>query len=261
MEQELSPRVKEYFARPDAATQWWKITVETGGRYGRQLGFLSQHLTPQGMRVLDAATGQGRFAIHCAKSGASRVLAADISSGMISQAKTNALRHRVDSLVEFIHSDISELNLEKGSVDLITFMEVLVHLPQPNWVLQRLTQFLVRGGHLLLNFDYPQAERITYPIDRIHAVLRSTLKGRAQSALVMHHSVDETIAALDTTKPNHATVMRPRDAYRGLPVKTVESWIQKAGLHIIARRREYPRLFGLIPIPIPIGQIMLCRKI
>ncbi|TKB81876.1 MAG: methyltransferase domain-containing protein [Nitrospira sp.] len=256
----LSDRVTEYFARPDAATQWWKITTETKGRYGRQLAFLSKHVALSGIRVLDVATGQGRFAIHAARSGAAKVVAVDISSAMIGQAREHAKRHGVENAIDFLTGNAADLKLAGESFDLITFMEVLVHVPRPASILANLSRLLAPDGCLLTNFDFPAAQDITYPIDWLHSLMRGVLKGKGAGDLIMHETVDQAIAKLREGADTQRVIMRPRDAYRGLASTDVYDWIRGAGLRVHVHKKEYPRVLGRVPIPTPIGMILLCQK-
>ena len=259
-ESRLNPRVTEYFARGDAAAQWWNITLETGGRYRRQIAFMFEHISPAGLRVLDIATGQGRFAIACARAGAKEVLALDISSAMIEKATENARRHGVDHKIKFLTGDIAALNLPQSHFDVITFMEVLVHLPEPDKLLNQVSKLLSHGGLLLTNFDYPNAERVTYPIDRFHGFLRGLTRARATSDLVMHTTVDQTITHLQCVPNDSSLVMRPRDAYRGLSPVSIERSLQDSGMVIVARKREYARMLRVVPVPVAVGEIVICRK-
>ena len=259
--EELSPRVSEYFARDDAADQWWRVTNETPGRYARQLAFLDTHVPVAGKRVLDIATGRGRFAIQMAKQGAGSVMAVDISRKMVQNAEANAVRHGVADKIDFRVANVFDLDLPDASFDVVTIMEVLVHLPQPDEVLRRLAVLLRPGGRLVTNFDFSGAERVTYPIDALHSMLRRLARGRFRPYHVMYDSVDETLEKLDSGgEPGHLTT-RPRDAYRGLPTeKAVLGWIEDAGLAVKARLREYPRALRVVPLPLAIGLMLIAGK-
>jgi ubiquinone/menaquinone biosynthesis C-methylase UbiE len=261
-EQVLSSSVGEYFARDDAAAQWWGITTETQGRYGKQLAFLERHADPQGKDVLDVATGQGRFAIRSALRGAASVRAIDISSKMIEQAQVNATKCGAREMIEFCVGDVADLDLEAKQFDIISLMEVLVHLPAPRSHLEKLVGSLKPGGVLVTNYDYPFAPAINYQIDSLRAIVRGFLRGSFRRTVVMHDTVEQTINELDRQRvidgPKQI-VMRPRDAYRGIGKRAVRQWLRELGLSVVGSYREHTRIARL-PIPVPIGEMLIARK-
>jgi SAM-dependent methyltransferase len=258
--EELSPRVAEYFARDDAADQWWGVTNETRGRYARQLAFLGSHLPIAGKRGLDIATGRGRFAIQMAKQGASYVMAVDISRKMVQNAEANAAKYGVSDKIDFCVANVFDLDLPDASFDVVAIMEVLVHLPRPDEALRRMAALLRPGGHLVLNFDFSGAERVTYPIDALHSVLRGLAHGRFRPHQVMYDTVEETLRKLDGEGDPGLLITRPRDAYRGLDEEKVIDWIGDAGLAVKARLREYPRALRVVPLPLAIGVMLIAVK-
>lgn len=149
----LSPRVKEYFALDNAAVSWW----ETKGhpRYAEQERLTTSLLEVENKRVLDIATGRGRFAIGYAQAGASEVMAVDISDGMLQVAGDNARSAGVEQRVRFVQGDVETMGLEPDSFDIVNCMEVYVHFPNPSLVSRRLYQALRPGGRLVANIDLP----------------------------------------------------------------------------------------------------------
>jgi ubiquinone/menaquinone biosynthesis C-methylase UbiE len=262
-ESRLGPRVTEYFARNDAAIQWWGIDTETGGRYAKQLAFVSQQLAVRDKRVIDIATGPGRFAIAMAIAGAADVTAVDLSTAMVELAKTNARRAGVERRIRFVVGDAAELDFEPESFGVVTLMEVLVHLPDPARAISVASGLLEPTGFLLTNYHNPHASTVTYPVDKIRgfvSAMRGRLRGnRSPATAVMYDTLDETIAALDRGGSSQL-INRPRDAYRGLADQSVTGWLRDARLEIVAHMSEHVSLYG-IPIPVPIGRTVLCRKL
>jgi 23S rRNA (cytosine1962-C5)-methyltransferase len=72
----------------------------------------------RGKRVLDLYTYTGGFALHAAKSGATRVTAVDSSMQAIKLAKQNATLNHLDS-IEFIEADARDYLSQVGQYDLI----------------------------------------------------------------------------------------------------------------------------------------------
>jgi ubiquinone/menaquinone biosynthesis C-methylase UbiE len=149
----LSPRVKEYFAMDNAAVSWW----ETKGhpRYAEQERLTRTLISVENKRVLDVATGRGRFAIGYAQAGARDVLAVDISRGMLAVSRENAQRAGVDHGIQFIQGDVETMTLGSDSFDVVNCMEVYVHFPNPTLVTRRLYEALRPGGRLVANIDLP----------------------------------------------------------------------------------------------------------
>jgi ubiquinone/menaquinone biosynthesis C-methylase UbiE len=153
----LNPRVKEYFALENAARSWWH--TDGHSRYDRQLDVVTSEIDVGGKRVLDVATGRGRFAIRYVQNGARQVTAVDISKGMLEIAGQNARAAGADAHIEFVRADIEESEFQPESFDVVNCMELYVHLPNPTRVTQLLFQYLRAGGVLVANIDLPQSAR------------------------------------------------------------------------------------------------------
>ena len=259
MDNQLSTRITEYFSRNDAAAQWWHIDSKTGGRYGKQIDFIRKRITIKGLTTLDVATGLGRFAIDFAKSGASKIVGVDISAAMIERAKKNAIEEGVIDKIDFKVGNASELNFTANSFDVISLMEVLVHLPNPSLVIKNLTSYLKKDGLFITNYDYPRAPKVTYPIDAMVALTRGILKRKFRRDMVMLGTVDETIGTLEKTQNTEVKFMRPKDAYRGLSKNEVDKMLTQAGLSVIHEISEYPSV-GNIVFPISIGKMIIAKK-
>ena len=149
----LSPKVKEYFALDNAALSWW--TTDGHPRYDRQLAIIEAHVPVAGREVLDAGTGRGRFAACYARLGARRVLALDISAGMLAEARERVRAEGAHARVDFRQGDIEGSDFEPGSFDIINCMEVYVHLPDPRAATRRFHRWLRPGGVLVANIDLP----------------------------------------------------------------------------------------------------------
>lgn len=153
---ELSRHVKEYFALENAATSWWHTKGHP--RYERQLDFVSG-LDVHGKKVLDVATGRGRFAIRYAKNGAAHVTATDISDGMLRIASENAETAGVASCIHFLRVDAEERKFENAAFDVINCMELYVHLPNPRCATRLFYDYLTPDGVLIANIDLPLTKK------------------------------------------------------------------------------------------------------
>jgi len=253
----LKATVTDYFARDDAATQWWTIDTDTPGVYAKQLELVRAHVQPADKSALDVATGQGRFAIELARGGAN-VTAVDISPAMVDRAQANAERDGVADRIRFEVGDAAALGLPDASFDVVSIMEVLVHLPDPAAVLRSVARLLKPGGTLVTNYHTPAAPRIDYPVYRARiAWLRLTR--RLPQRVVMPDTVEEAVRLLDEGPRNDLIVMRPKEAYQGIPARAVNRWLAEAGLERVAEMREHIKVLG-VPVPIPIGKTVVARR-
>lgn len=259
MPTDLSPRITEYFSRNDAASQWWNIDYKTGGRYGKQIEFIRKNIKITGSKALDVATGLGRFAIEFACSSANEVVAVDIAQAMIDLAGQNAAQHGVQDKIRFMVGDAANLNFSESYFDIVSLMEVLVHLPEPGKVVGDLSKYLKSGGYFITNYDLPRAPKVTYPIDWAVSTIRGILRNKLQRDVVMMDTVDETLEVLDKKKQKSARVMRPKDAYRGLSDAFVNDILAKNDLTVEFTLKEYASFLG-VTIPIPIGRMIIAKK-
>lgn len=70
--------------------------------------------------VLDIATGTGDLAIALAKTGASKVVGLDISSGMLEVGKTKIKKQGLQQKIEMVLGDSEQMPFEDNSFDAIT---------------------------------------------------------------------------------------------------------------------------------------------
>jgi ubiquinone/menaquinone biosynthesis C-methylase UbiE len=153
----LSPDVKRYFALQNAAKTWWNTKGHP--RYERQLEIVTNEIEAKGKVVLDVGTGRGRFAIQYVRNGAEKVIAIEISNGMLEIAKENARSAGVLERINFLRGDVEEYLFQKESIDIINCMEVYVHLPNPQKVTKQFFSYLLPGGVLIANFDLPLTKK------------------------------------------------------------------------------------------------------
>lgn len=145
--------LKKYFADSGTVSQWWD--PEDGDYsffYQQELEILEDHLSIRSdWKVLDAATGKGRYARWFAKNHC-RVVAVDINPEMISSAKQKALQEGCLSKIDFIVSDFENLKLEKHSFDVVSCMDSLDHMENLQQTIERLSYHLKPKNYLLITF-------------------------------------------------------------------------------------------------------------
>lgn len=100
---------------------------------------------PSGGTVVDVGAGTGNVAVKLAMSGRfDRIIAADISEGMLAQARASA--QAVDCSIETVLTDMVRLPFEDESVDLVVGCAVLHHLPDPTAFMADVRRVLKPGG-------------------------------------------------------------------------------------------------------------------
>lgn len=100
---------------------------------------------PQGCAVLDVGAGTGNVAVKLARSGLfERVVAADISRGMLAVAEAAAERH--GCALETVETDMERLPFPDGSFGLVVGCAFLHHLPDPVAFMSEVRRVLAPGA-------------------------------------------------------------------------------------------------------------------
>lgn len=135
-------------------------------------GLLRAHFpdrAPESLRILEAGTGPGFFAILLAGAGY-RVTAVDLTPSMLAQARENAgpLAERI----EFLEMNAEALGFADEAFDAVVSRNLTWDLPHPETAYREWRRVLKKGG-LLLNFDanwygylFDEAARAAYEEDR-----------------------------------------------------------------------------------------------
>ncbi|MPY87614.1 MAG: DUF1698 domain-containing protein [Luteitalea sp.] len=134
-----------------AAALRWYHTIELGvgvvtrgvDDTPRRLASLNLPASLAGKTVLDVGAWDGFFSFEAEKRGATRVLATDSYSwdgpGWGTKDGFNLARQALNSRVEDVNIDVVELSPERvGTFDVVLFLGVLYHLPNPLLALERI---------------------------------------------------------------------------------------------------------------------------
>lgn len=124
------------------------------------------------LRVLDAGTGPGFFALIMANCG-HRVTAVDYTEAMLEKARMNAEKY--NRLISFKRMDAQDMDFEDNAFDLILTRNLIWNLGQPEKAYREFYRVLSPGGRLL-NFDanwylhiHDPVKRQAYEQDRLNA--------------------------------------------------------------------------------------------
>jgi len=105
----------------------------------------------RGLRVADVGTGTGRHAIHLARAGA-RVVAIDLSLGMMSQARAKAGADQI----RFVCADCTAgLPLPEASFDRVVSGLVAEHVPSLENYFAELVRICRPGGFIIATSVHP----------------------------------------------------------------------------------------------------------
>lgn len=100
---------------------------------------------PDGSTVVDVGAGTGNVAVKLAMTGRfQRVIAADISEGMLAQARASA--QVMGCSIETVQTDMVRLPFDDDTVDLLVGCAVLHHLPDPVAFMAEVRRVLKPGG-------------------------------------------------------------------------------------------------------------------
>lgn len=134
------------------AEQWW----ETDGEFKTlhqinpvRLDFIIRQTSLKNKEVLDIGCGGGILSEAMSKQGAN-VTAIDASEENIAIAST----HAADNQLEIDYQvNLAEAFAEKNQVkfDLITCMELLEHVPEPDSIIQACSKMIKPGGHVMFS--------------------------------------------------------------------------------------------------------------
>ncbi|MBU1670298.1 MAG: methyltransferase domain-containing protein [Actinobacteria bacterium] len=100
-----------------------------------------------GLSVLDLGCGTGDLLRRFARAGASRLVGADVSEGMLEVAR--GLSRDLD-YIEYVHTSAESVPVGAGEFDLVTTCIAFHHFPDPAGALKDAVRALKPGGRLML---------------------------------------------------------------------------------------------------------------
>ena len=134
------------------AQRWWDPKGEFKPLHQLnpvRLGFIEEHVALNGMTVLDVGCGGGILAEAMARRGA-RVLGVDLAQAALDVAQLHALEAQVALDYRLISAE--ELaGTAAAQFNVVTCMEMLEHVPEPESVINALGQLVKPGGHVYVS--------------------------------------------------------------------------------------------------------------
>lgn len=148
--------------------------------------FIFEHLPSlNGLSVLDAGCGTGKFCTIAAGQNASFVKGIDLSPAMIEEAKKNC------PSATFERADLSGAAIEVDRYDVVMCGLVLGHIEDHKTVLFRLTNALKKGGVLILTDFHP-----SQTANNAKRTFKDSLSGKTFEVKHVLHKLDEYFSLL-----------------------------------------------------------------
>jgi ubiquinone/menaquinone biosynthesis C-methylase UbiE len=171
-------------------------------------------------RVLDAATGTGRYAIYLAAQG-KQVAAMDDSGKMLAVAQSKATARQLS--IEFRQENISNLSFEDSSFDLAICALALSHVEDLRQPCRELVRVLRRGGYLIISDLHPEIQATMGPD------YKELIQGEERFFPVYHSRVEDYLEAVKLAGAEVMDVIDiPMETQRGLVPGALVVWAKKA---------------------------------
>ncbi|MCA5918097.1 bifunctional 2-polyprenyl-6-hydroxyphenol methylase/3-demethylubiquinol 3-O-methyltransferase UbiG [Pectobacterium brasiliense] len=135
------------------ASRWWDLEGEFKPLHRinpLRLGYISQHAEGLfGKKVLDVGCGGGILAESMAREGAD-VTGLDMGAEPLQVARLHALESGVT--VDYVQETVeAHAHAHPGLYDVVTCMEMLEHVPDPQSVVQACARLVKPGGHVFFS--------------------------------------------------------------------------------------------------------------
>ncbi|MBN3064451.1 bifunctional 2-polyprenyl-6-hydroxyphenol methylase/3-demethylubiquinol 3-O-methyltransferase UbiG [Pectobacterium aquaticum] len=135
------------------ASRWWDLEGEFKPLHRinpLRLGYISQHAEGLfGKKVLDVGCGGGILAESMAREGAD-VTGLDMGAEPLQVARLHALESSV--AVDYVQETVeAHAHAHLGLYDVVTCMEMLEHVPDPQSVVQACAKLVKPGGHVFFS--------------------------------------------------------------------------------------------------------------
>ena len=129
------------------AHQWWDENGPLATLHHitpTRVQFVTQHLDPEGLRILDIGCGGGLVAEALARQGA-QVTGIDLAEEAITTARLHALERGLDIDYQVISAEDFAAR-HTGAFDAVTCLDMLEHVPEPADIVRATAQALKPGG-------------------------------------------------------------------------------------------------------------------
>lgn len=134
------------------ASRWWDANSEFRPLHEinpLRMGFISSKINPAGQRCIDIGCGGGILSEALARQGA-LVTAIDLAEASLAVARLHNLESGLDIRYENISAeDMAER--DAGQYDIVTCLEMLEHVPDPESIVAACVKLVRPGGHVFFS--------------------------------------------------------------------------------------------------------------
>ena len=198
------------------ASRWWDPDSEFWPLHRMnplRADYLDERVGLAGKRVLDVGCGGGLLAEAMAERGAT-VTAIDLGEAPLAVARLHQLESGVE--VDYRHCAVEELATgEPGSYDLVTCMELLEHVPEPDSTVRACARLLRPGGEAVFSTISRTPQAWLLAIVAAEYVLNMLPKGTHQYARFIRPSELARWARVAELDPVEVIGMRYNPLTRG----------------------------------------------
>jgi len=131
---------------------WWDPEGEMGTLHTinpLRMNFIMEKLTVRNPKILDVGCGGGILSEALALTGA-QVTGIDLSQASIEVARQHAQKQELN--IDYRYESVEEIAQKyAGSFDVVTCMEMLEHVPEPNKIMAACAQALKPGGYAVFS--------------------------------------------------------------------------------------------------------------
>lgn len=135
------------------AARWWDPNSEFRPLHEinpLRMGFISRKINPAGQKCVDIGCGGGILSEALARQGAN-VTAIDLAEASLSVARLHQLESGLDSIRYENISAEALAEREPEQYDIVTCLEMLEHVPDPEAVVAACARLAKPGGHLFFS--------------------------------------------------------------------------------------------------------------
>jgi len=169
---------KEIKKFDDVAQTWWDLEGEMGTLHvinPLRTKFITEKVTADAPKILDVGCGGGILSEALAKTGA-EVTGIDLSLASIEAARHHAQTE--DLSIDYQHTGIEDIaKTQQGSFDVVTCMEMLEHVPEPEKIIAACAQAIKPGGQAFFSSINRTPKAFLFAIIGGEYILRLLPKG------------------------------------------------------------------------------------